>query len=251
MGNWQHHGTAAALLIATLWVTPALGARLYLMTEESPPTSMRGVNGTVVGSIADKVRALMQRTGTSYTMAIFPWARAYHTARHRANTCVFGTARTPDREPHFKWVGPLADHDWVLFRRADQALALRSLEDARPYLIGVYNGDVQEDYLRTRGFRLSTTLDAKDNLRDLLSGKIDLWATDRHTAQIQIRRLSTHGKIVPVLEFNRVGLYLACNPGVPDLLINALKAADEAMKKDGTARAIDQKYQGKQYQDAS
>jgi len=234
------------ILIGTLacWMTQASSASLFLATEDAPPANMRGANGRVEGIATDKVLAMMKRTGTDYTLKVFPWARAFNIALHQANACVFSTVLTAEREPYFKWVGPLHYHEWVLFRRADRPMKLGSLEDARPYLIGVYNGDAQENYLRKRGFHIDTTFDAKGNLRELLAGKIDLWATDRQTARILMRRRSTHDKIIPALLFNRVGLYLACNPGVSDSLIDALKAAGEAMKKDGTARAIEQKHEG-------
>ena len=50
-------------------------------------------------------------------------------------------------------------------------------------------------------------------------------------------------KIVPVLTFNRVKLYLACNPGVPDATIARLNNALEAMDRDGSLRKIDRKYE--------
>ena len=50
------------------------------------------------------------------------------------------------------------------------------------------------------------------------------------------------GKFVPVLTFNRVKLYLACNPAVPDATIEKLNTALEGLIKDGTARRIDRKY---------
>lgn len=248
MGTIPYRGSPkmAPLALACLMAgstAQATSTSLYLVTEDAPPSNMKAANGQVVGIVTDKIRAIMKRTGTGYTVKIFPWARAYNTARHQANACVFSTTRTPEREAHFKWVGPLHYSEWVLFRRTDHALTLNTLEDARPYLIGAYNGDAQEEYLRKLGFRVDTTFNAKENLRELLSGKIDLWATDRETARILLHKRSTHGKIAPALVFNRVGLYLACNPGVSDKLINEMKAADETIKKDGSARAIEQKYQ--------
>jgi polar amino acid transport system substrate-binding protein len=49
-------------------------------------------------------------------------------------------------------------------------------------------------------------------------------------------------KIVPVLTFNRVRVYLACNLAVPDATIDKLNGALEAMKADGTANRLEHKY---------
>jgi hypothetical protein len=54
--------------------------------------------------------------------------------------CIFSTARTPERDALFKWVGPTDEAEWVLLGRADHSFQLRSLEDARPLRIGTYNG---------------------------------------------------------------------------------------------------------------
>ena len=51
------------------------------------------------------------------------------------------------------------------------------------------------------------------------------------------------GQIVPVLTFNQVKLYLACNPGVPDAVIDRLSTALDSMVRDGTTRRIDRKYE--------
>jgi polar amino acid transport system substrate-binding protein len=52
------------------------------------------------------------------------------------------------------------------------------------------------------------------------------------------------GKIVPVLTFNSVKLYLACNLAVPDATIDKLNAAFDAMARDGTSRRLERKYDG-------
>jgi polar amino acid transport system substrate-binding protein len=58
-----------------------------------------------------------------------------------------------------------------------------------------------------------------------------------------LKRNGWSDQIVPVLEFNRVGLYLACNPAVPTALIERMNAALDAMGRDGTMKRIDRKYE--------
>jgi polar amino acid transport system substrate-binding protein len=50
-------------------------------------------------------------------------------------------------------------------------------------------------------------------------------------------------KLVPVLSFNKAELYLACNRSVPDALIERLNTTLAAMNKDGTAKALERKYE--------
>jgi polar amino acid transport system substrate-binding protein len=48
--------------------------------------------------------------------------------------------------------------------------------------------------------------------------------------------------VVPVLVFNRIRVYLACNRAVPDALVARMNGALGTMERDGTARAIVHKY---------
>jgi polar amino acid transport system substrate-binding protein len=50
-------------------------------------------------------------------------------------------------------------------------------------------------------------------------------------------------QIVPVHVFNRVAVYLACNLAVPDALVKRLNAEFETIERDGTARAIERRYE--------
>ena len=71
-------------------------------------------DGKVVGIATDKVRAAFERAGLPYTIELLPWKRAYAAAYQRPDACVYSTARTPERDPLFKWVGPTDSAEWVL-----------------------------------------------------------------------------------------------------------------------------------------
>jgi polar amino acid transport system substrate-binding protein len=216
--------------------------RLHLMTESLPPTSMRD-GDKVVGSGTDKVREVMRRTGADYTLELLPWRRAYTLVQQEPHACVFSTTRTPERERQFKWVGPIDAGDWVLYGRADRNYHLRTLEDARKLRIGTYNGDARDEYLRARGFNVDAAQDDAVNPRKLLMNRIDLWAAGFTRDFTVLKRNGWEHKIVPVLSFNRVQLYLACNTAVPTERIARMNAALEAMTRDGTMRRINRKYE--------
>ena len=215
---------------------------LYLMTEFSPPTSMK-IGEQIGGSGTEKVREIMKRVGIHYDLELLPWKRAYTVALQRADACLFSTTRTPERENLFKWVGPTDEAEWVLLGRADRNWQLHSLEDARLLRIGTYNGDARNDYLRERGFQVDPAPNDMINPRKLLLNRIDLWAASLRRGSVVLERNGWTGKIVPLLTFNRVKVYLSCNPGVPDALIERMNAALEAMNKDGTVRRIDRKFE--------
>ena len=227
---------------ASCAAAPAPPLRLHLMTEASPPISMIE-NAHVVGSGTEKVAEIMQRTGTSYSMQLLPWKRAYLELQQRPDGCLFSTTRTPEREAQFQWVGPTDEADWVLLGRADRNYNLHVLEDARKLRIGTYHGDARDAFLRERGFQVDSAPNDMLNPDKLLLDRIDLWAASLKRGNAALKRFDWADKIVPVLVFNKVGVYLACNRGVPAALIARMNLAVEAMNRDGTMRRIDLKYE--------
>lgn len=222
---------------------PAAWPRLVITGEHTPPTSML-VNGKPAGRQTDKVREMLARAGVPHTIDLLPWKRAYMMAQRDANTCVYSTTRTAEREPQFKWVGPLVESDWVLMARADRPLRLRTLEDARPLRIGTYSGDARDEFLRSRGFNVDAVQNDAVNPEKLLLNRIDLWAVAVRPELNMTEQLGRNGQLVPVLSFNRVGLYLACHRSVPDRLVERMNAVLDTMRRDGSLERIDRRYDG-------
>lgn len=233
----------AVLAAAGAAACAATEPRLYLATEPPPPATMTD-GGRAADAATEKVREIMARARIAYTIDVLPWKRAYTAALQRPDACVFSTARTPARERLFKWIGPTDEGVWVLMGRADRNFQLRSLEDARPYRIGTYNGDARDQYLRERGFKVDPAQNDAVNPQKLLMGRIDLWAASLRRSSTVIAQNGWGAQIVPVLTFHRTQVYLACNPAVPDDLVARMNAALESMVRDGSARRIEQKADG-------
>ncbi|WP_229455671.1 ABC transporter substrate-binding protein [Massilia sp. KIM] len=217
------------------------GTRLYITTETSAPSSMLD-KGRVVGIATDKVREAMLRAGVTYSIELLPWKRAYTAALQRSDTCVYSTTRTPEREPLFKWVGPTDGAQWVLMGRADRQWRIGSLDEARGLRIGTYNGDARDHFLRERGLQVDAAPNDLINPRKLLLGRIDLWAASLRSGSKVLEQHGWDKQIVPVYVFNRIEVYLACNRGVPDEVVNRLNAAFAEIARDGTGRRIERAY---------
>jgi polar amino acid transport system substrate-binding protein len=242
---WFHRFIALALVCGPACATPATSAmprpRLYITTELSAPSSMLD-RGRVVGIATDKVREAMERAGVDYSIEMLPWKRAYDSALKRPDACVYSTTRTPEREPLFKWVGPTDIAQWVLVGRADRKLQIHNLEDARGLRIGTYNGDARDAYLRSRGFTLDYTTNDLSNPHKLQLGRIDLWAASLRSGSTVLARYGYDKKIVPLLVFNEIGVYLACNRAVPNEVVARLNSAFDAIARDGTGQRIESSY---------
>lgn len=240
---------AAWLSVLTHLSGQAGATELTITTENMPPSSMK-VGADIGGRETDKIREIMARTDTAYTLEMLPWARAFAMAERQRDTCVYSTTRTPEREKLFKWVGPLEEVDWMLLGRADGKIRLRSLEDARELSIGTYNGDARDDYLRARGFHVQAATSDAANPHKLLMGRIDLWAVSTPAGGLILTQWEWAGKLVPLLVFNTIKAYLACNPSVPDELVERLNVAVADMRRAGVMGRLERKYEHWDYRPA-
>lgn len=221
---------------------------LVLLTENFPPYNM-ATNGksfaqdaNIEGIAADIVREMFRRADVSYSMTLrFPWERIYKLALHTPGYGVFVTARQPEREALFKWVGPIGPDDLILLAREGSPITLERLEDARGYRIGAYKGDAIAEHLSKQGLRPSIVLRDQDNAGKLLRGEIDLWATGDPAGRYLARQIGIN-QLKTVLRFNGAELYLALNKSVSDAVVSRLQQALEQMREDGFVDATFARY---------
>ena len=239
---------------STMWLASAAFAAdashpsMVLLTENFPPYNMAkngknfAQNENIEGIAVDILRETFKRAGISYSMTLrFPWERIYHLALENPGYGVFVTARVPEREKLFKWVGPIGPDDWVLLARANSPIVLTSLEQARSYRIGAYKGDAIALALEKQGLAPVIVLRDQDNARKLLAGQIDLWATGDPAGQFLARQVGISG-FKTVLRFNQAELFLALNKDVPDEVVNKLQKALDQLKAEGVVEKIRAKY---------
>jgi polar amino acid transport system substrate-binding protein len=214
-----------------------------LMTEDDPPYNMRK-NGKVVGIATEKLEKAFKRVGVAIHIELTPWARAYQSALKRPGYCAYSTARTPEREALFKWIGPLAKTEWVLYMRAGDAAARKpaSLDDVRGETIGGYLQDVISLWLMEHGYRVQLATSDALNPGKLLGGRFNYWASTRVRASALLTKDGLTKQIVPVLSFGHTDLYLACHRDMRNELVHELNEALRRMGADGTSARIEARY---------
>ncbi len=240
-------GKPALLLLFILNLVPvAQGqeAKLLITTESSFPSSVSNDNGnTVFGQSADKVHEILKRSHIAYDMRLMSWNRAFELARNDANTCVFATARTKDREAHFKWIGPISKGDWGIFGNRDKLGRINRLEDIRDANIGGIRGDVFSEYLVEKGYHVVTSSENEISLKNVEIGRLDYWSSDTRNGLNLINRTHLNDKIVLLLTIQPSNDYfLACNPQINDELIDRMRSKLLEIKADGTDAKIEAKY---------
>lgn len=237
---------AGALLVMTSAARAEIDPNynVVLLTENFPPYNMAsngknfaqedGINGIA----ADVVREMFKRAGISYSLTLrFPWDRIYNLALEKPGYGVFVTARLPEREKLFKWVGPIGPDDWVLLARGDSTLVVNNLQQAAQYRVGAYKGDAIAEYLEKQGMQPITSLRDQENAKKLMAEQIDLWATGDPAGRYLARQEGVSG-LKTILRFNNAQLYLALNREVPDEVVQKLQSELDKMRAEGLVDTI-------------
>ncbi|AUB77265.1 amino acid ABC transporter substrate-binding protein [Pseudomonas sp. Lz4W] len=240
--------TSALCLTSAVFAADTSRYSLVLLTENFPPYNMAkngknfAQNQNLEGIAVEVLRETFKRADIGYSMTLrFPWERIYHLALDNPDYGVFVTARIPEREALFKWVGPIGPDDWVLLARANSPITLTSLEQARQYKVGAYKGDAIALALEEKGMAPVIVLRDQDNARKLQAGQIDLWATGDPAGRFLARQVGISG-FKTVLRFNQAQLYLALNKEVPDEVVARLQKALDQLRAEGVVDKISDKY---------
>jgi len=176
---------------------------------------------------------------------VVPWARGYLELQTLPNVVLFATARTPERNALFKWIGPTDEKRYSLFVKSDSNLVLRTLDEARKLsAIGVYKDDVRDLYLTGQGFKnLDRTIDNISNVKKLMAGRIDAFAfATTGVSELAQSAGYSGGDLKEALPFLKVQLYIAISQTTPDAISKAWDKAFKDMKKDKTFEGIYRRY---------
>lgn len=214
-------------------------ADVTLLTEDYAPLNFER-DGQIVGLGADQVFELMNRAGISYEAELTQWSRAIGQGEREANTCVFSTTHTEERDPKFHWIEPLATDRTILMRKAGSSVAPTSVEEAHAFRIGTQTGDYTVGLLESQGFPTIDLAPAQAaTLKKLLGDRIDLMAA----SGAYFDTLIADGVAVEeVLELSSSTMSLACSLKTDQALVDRMQAALQSMIDDGTQATITAKY---------
>ncbi|WP_061240103.1 ABC transporter substrate-binding protein [Ectopseudomonas composti] len=222
--------------------------KVILLTENFPPFNMAiddknfARDDSIDGISADIVREMFKRAGIDYTLTLrFPWDRLYRLTLDKPNYGLFSTTYTEERKPLFKWVGPLAKTGWVLLAAPGNDIKVSSLKDAAKYRVGAYKNDAVSQHLESQGLEPLNALRDQENVKKLVRGQIDLWATTDPVGRYLAKQEDVSG-LNTVLRFNDAELYLALNKDTPDEVVERLQKALDQMRADGFIDDITENY---------
>ncbi|SDK21142.1 substrate-binding periplasmic protein [Billgrantia gudaonensis] len=210
--------------------------RVTFNTEEYPPFNFLDEAGEIDGIATRLLQTALHDTGLTANFRLLPWARAYAEARLREDHCVYSTTRTPNRETHFTWIGPLAINEWAAFALAESDLEASELADLADRRVGSFREDAVGQYAEQQGISILLTSAERDNIGRLRAGVIDAWVTGTRTARQLAREADVELK--RLFSFRQEPLYLACHPSVPDDYVAELQAALTQLTRSGRAETL-------------
>jgi polar amino acid transport system substrate-binding protein len=218
-----------------------------LMTEEFAPYQFyegEGDKKEISGISIEIVKAIQKQIGSSDTIKTLPWSRGLKLLAKHKNSALFSTARTPEREDKYKWVGPLAKLEIVFFKSVESKLKIQSIEDAKKIpKIGVTKNVATHEILTNMGFNnldvMQSGADEK-NLKRLIKGRIDVWPTAYYAGIYSSRKMGILDQVeaIPGVSLMSGHLYIAFNKETDSQIIHQWQSALEKLKSDGVVDAI-------------
>ena len=232
------------ILVVLLLFLPALPVpaqgRWNIMTEELPPYNFTKDN-LVYGISADILLKLMENNSISIdrsSLQMMPWPRAYQMVQDIPGSILFSTARTPQREKLFKWVGPITDLTIGLVGLKTKNIKLESIKDANEYRIGTIRDGAPEQLVLEAGVQvnnLERIASPEANIKKLQAGRIDLFAFSvPSTRYLMIKLGIDPDEYESVYTLKQAELYYTFHRDTDDQLIHALNRTLRELKQPDT-----------------
>ncbi|QXI51081.1 transporter substrate-binding domain-containing protein [Pseudomonas alvandae] len=242
----KHSMPAAALLC--LLLGPATAHEQYqVVTEEWAPYNYVE-HDQLTGMTTEIVRAIMALTGDKFEVLLQPSMRATQILKNRPKTIMYSLFRTPEREPLYKWVGPIVEESIHAYQLAS-APPINSLEQLlhAPQITTRHAGLVPQT-LQSLGFNNldKSATESKLLYRMLLAGRTSIIVGDTaagvayYSRQLEIPPGTL--RQIPI-ELYRSSLYIAFSTDSDDELIAAWNRALEQLRRSGELSRIQRRYE--------
>ncbi len=201
-----------------------------------------GMAVEVVAAILKK----MESTKTTKDIEIKAFSRSFIRKNNDQNTVFFPLAKLPEREKYFKWIGPIAMDEPVLFAKKSKNITINGATDLAKYSIAAKDGYGAVKLLKNLGVK-DSSIDVNESdmesIEKVVQEKVDLLACNRLTC-IEImkdRKVNPHDYNI-VYKMQGSELSLAVNKDTDKELFNKLTQAFEEVKKSKEFSEISNRY---------
>jgi ABC-type amino acid transport substrate-binding protein len=230
-------GLAAAIL---LLAAPARAQTIEFAGTLSPPfLAMR--NGIAVGLTVDYGYDIANRAGISISdFAIVNVARMYYLIAHQPNVCGLTIPRVPARETDYAWVAETGRFVASLWMRADDPRPVAGFADLAGFDIALPLGSALAPLLKQRDVAYRELPDHDLLMKNLAVRRVDAVALNYPSA-VAMARAEKLG-VREAFRFLDIPYFLACNKDLPAGLIERLRDANAAAKRDMLLQRLHDSY---------
>ena len=212
-----------------LFLQPCFAA-ITVVTENFPNFQYLDENGELTGTVVDKVKSGLDKSGVDYEVSVNSWSISYNAALRDSNTCIFSMARLPAREDKFTWVAKIGGFSASFYSFKSEQVKITSIDEAKKYRIAVLKNNYSHIYLKENGFderNQLILLDSFDNIYDVLKSRrssIDLVILSDEQFKHERDNDNTLEDLKPILKLP-VGtpqLFFACNKNINPVTLEKL-----------------------------
>ena len=235
--------TTTLLLSLSTSCLAASGDDLKWIAQDYQPYSYVNEQGQKAGLAVEIAAKIMQKIGSKQTakdIDIQTFSRSFIRKNNDPNAVFFPLARSPEREKYFKWVGPIASDEPVLFAKKAKNITISSPEDLKQYKIAAKDGYNAVKMLKDMGvksFELGTN--DKEAIQKMQAGEVDLVVCNRLACLAAMK-----GQGLKMQDYNMVykmekgELAIAINKDTDAAVIAKIDQALNEMKANGEYEAI-------------
>jgi polar amino acid transport system substrate-binding protein len=228
-----------------LMPTDYIPGTIQLFTEVAPPYSYGTGHDTtrrVEGSSVEMVNEIQARTGYVNKINLSTWEDAYTPPQYLPNSAVFTTARTPEREAMFQWVGPISSNRTFFYTRSNAGFNIETLEQAKALQsIATPKGWFTHDFLINNNFNniVATAITSQQAFDQLINGEVDaLLLTDVDVKWLADINGVAMSELTQHMEALHKNGYIAFSLNTPASTVQEWQNNLDAMKADGTFETI-------------
>jgi polar amino acid transport system substrate-binding protein len=223
--------------------TPSAKDLTYI-TSQFPPFDFQK-DGRLQGSSIDLLEKIWDEMGVSLNRSVIeflPWTEGYQRTLNEKNTVLFATARLPERERLFKWVGPIGSDTKVLLAKIDKNITITGPEDLKNYKIGAVKDDSAIQVLLNAGARKENLVienTSKPIIEMLQNGSIDAWAYSEIAGRWLIQDSGANASdYKDAYVLGKIEAYYAFNKETPDSLVQSFQQVLDYIKNNKDSSGV-------------
>ena len=194
------------LSLTSPWLAYASDKTVRLTSLEWPPYASEVLPQQ--GAAIAIVSAAFASMGYKLEVAFFPWSRAVAFSEEPDNQYIgyLPEYYSPDTAKKFIYSNAFAVGPLGFAERKDKSISWSKLEELTPYRIGIVqdyiNTEKFDDMVENKSVITSVTLNDTNNLRKLVSGRIDLAVVDQHVMTYLLNSVSDLVDNADQIQFN-------------------------------------------------